>query len=112
MKLNTYQDAAKQFAVYPKHNAHNYVLFGLFSETGELAGKMKRALRGDLGTTNVFDNEMFRVALVHEIGDCLWYLAMICEEFGFDLNDVAVANLEKLLKRRQNGTLKGEGDNR
>jgi len=112
MNLNTYQDAAKQFAIYPKNNAHNYVVFGLLSEAGELAGKMKKVMRGDLGTTNVFDNEQFRVALVHELGDCLWYLAMICEEFGFDLNDVAVANLDKLLKRRQRGTIKGDGDDR
>lgn len=112
MELNTYQDAAKQFAIYPKQNAHNYVIFGLLSEAGELAGKMKKVMRGDLNTINAFDDPQFRVALVYELGDCLWYLAMICEEFGMDLDDIAVANLEKLLKRKNNNTIKGDGDYR
>jgi NTP pyrophosphatase (non-canonical NTP hydrolase) len=116
MNLNTYQDAAKQFASYPKQVAHEYVLFGLLSEAGEIAGKVKKGLRGDHITTGtnvaLYNNETFRTALVYELGDCLWYLAMICEEFGLDLNDVAVANLAKLLKRQQNGTIKGDGDYR
>lgn len=112
MELNTYQDAAKTFAIYPKQNAQLYVLFGLASEVGEVTGKVAKALRGDLGTNNVWDDDRFRTALAHEIGDCLWFLAMACEEFGMDLNDVAVANLEKLLKRKQNNTIKGDGDNR
>lgn len=112
MELNTYQDAAKTFAIYPRQNAHLYVLFGLASEVGEVTGKVAKALRGDLGVTNVWDDERFRAALVHELGDCLWFLAMIADEFGLDLNDIATANLEKLLKRKQNNTIKGDGDNR
>ena len=77
-----------------------------------MTGKVAKALRGDLGVTNVWEDERFRIALVHELGDCLWFLAMVADEFGMDLNDIAVANLDKLLKRKQNGTIKGDGDNR
>lgn len=112
MELNTYQDAARTFAIYPRHNAQLYTLFGLASEVGEVTGKVAKALRGDLNVTNVWEDERFRVALVHELGDCLWFLAMVADEFGMDLNDIAVANLDKLLKRKQNGTIKGDGDNR
>ena len=112
MELNTYQDAAKTFAIYPRQNAQLYTLFGLASEVGEVTGKVAKALRGDLGVTNVWDDDRFRAALVHELGDCLWFLAMVADEFGIDLNDIATSNLEKLLKRKQNGTIKGDGDNR
>lgn len=112
MDLNTYQDAAKTFAIYPRQNAQLYTLFGLASEAGEVCGKVAKALRGDLETNNVWDNDYFRASLVHELGDCLWFLAMTAEEFGFDLNEIAVANLTKLQKRKENNTIKGDGDNR
>lgn len=112
MDFNQYQDAAKTFAVYPRHNAQLYTLFGLASEVGEVTGKAAKALRGDLNTNNIWDDDRFRAALAFELGDCLWFLAMTAEEFGMDLNDIALANLEKLLKRKQAGTIKGDGDNR
>lgn len=112
MELNTYQDAAKTFAIYPRHNAQLYCLFGLASEAGEVTGKVAKALRGDLNTNNIWDDDRFRAALAHELGDCLWFLAMTAEEFGMDLSDIAMANLEKLHKRKQNNTIKGDGDNR
>lgn len=112
MDFNQYQDAAKTFAIYPRHNAQLYTLFGLASEVGEVTGKVAKALRGDLGVTNVWEDERFRAALAYELGDCLWFLAMTAEEFGMDLNDIAVENLEKLLKRKQNNTIKGDGDDR
>lgn len=117
MDLSTYQEAAKVFAVYPKHTAQHYVIYGLLSEAGEIAGKVKKGIRGDHkkhgeGVMQLWSDPVFVAALTHEVGDCLWYLAMICEEFGLDLNEVGKANLEKLLKRKQNGTIRGSGDNR
>jgi NTP pyrophosphatase (non-canonical NTP hydrolase) len=110
MELHMYQEAAKKFAVYPKHTAKFYTIMGLISETGEVAGKVKKVIRGDKPQT--LQDEEFLRDMAYELGDCLWYLAMVCEEFGLDLNDIACANLEKLLKRKQAGTIKGSGDNR
>lgn len=112
MDLNTYQEAAKTFAIYPQHNAQMYVLTGLASEAGEVMGKLAKALRGDLQVTNVWQDDRFRAALTQELGDCLWFLAMSAEELGLDLNDIAIANLTKLKSRKERNVIAGDGDNR
>ncbi|MCW3068345.1 MAG: hypothetical protein JWL67_970 [Solirubrobacterales bacterium] len=47
-----------------------------------------------------------------ELGDVLWYVAQIASELGLDLDQVAEANLEKLLSRQRRGVLSGSGDER
>jgi NTP pyrophosphatase (non-canonical NTP hydrolase) len=53
-----------------------------------------------------------RRAMSKELGDVLWYVAQIASELGVDLEDVAQANLEKLLSRQRRGVLSGSGDDR
>lgn len=45
-----------------------------------------------------------------ELGDVLWYVAGLATELGLSLSDVAAANLSKLARRKEEGTL--AGDNR
>jgi NTP pyrophosphatase (non-canonical NTP hydrolase) len=45
-----------------------------------------------------------------ELGDVLWYAAMLSTEIGVQLNDVAEGVLTKLEKRMEAGTIKGSGD--
>jgi NTP pyrophosphatase (non-canonical NTP hydrolase) len=47
-----------------------------------------------------------------ELGDVLWYVAMMAYELGFDLNTVAENNLQKLRSRLDRGVVQGEGDSR
>ncbi len=47
-----------------------------------------------------------------EIGDCLWYIAVLASDFDIKLSDIASANLEKLEKRKEKGTIHGSGDDR
>jgi len=47
-----------------------------------------------------------------EIGDCLWYIAVLADDIGIKLSDIANINLEKLHKRKEKGTIHGSGDNR
>jgi NTP pyrophosphatase (non-canonical NTP hydrolase) len=50
--------------------------------------------------------------LKKELGDVLWFVAVLAEHHGMDMQDVAVANINKLRSRQQRGTLQGSGDDR
>ncbi len=85
----------------------SYLTLGLVNEGGEVAGKIKKLLRGDYS-----DTPEFRQELLKELGDVLWYLSGIASEFDLDLEDIARENIEKLTSRKQRGVIKGNGDNR
>lgn len=105
MNMTEYQDKTGTTAVYPKEKALEYLALGLVSEAGEVAGKVKKFLRGDYDVVPRDDLEK-------EMGDVLWYLAQLCALLGLDLGDVAQINLDKLQARQQSNTLQGDGDNR
>lgn len=109
MLLSEYQQRSRVTAVYP--NAGEDLLYptlGLCGEAGEVAEKVKKMLRDDDG---VLSDER-RAALGKELGDVLWYVAQVATEAGLDLDEVAGANLDKLLSRRDRGVLQGSGDDR
>lgn len=47
-----------------------------------------------------------------ELGDLMWYVAALCTIFGFDLEDVMGANIEKLQKRYPNGYTSADSQRR
>jgi NTP pyrophosphatase (non-canonical NTP hydrolase) len=57
-------------------------------------------------------SEERREALKGELGDVLWYLAVLARDLDLDLNDIAESNVAKLKARQEKGTLKGDGDTR
>jgi len=85
-----------------------YPTLGLTGEAGEVADKVKKVIRDRQG---VFDVET-REAIKLELGDVLWYVAQLASEMGYDLNDVAEANLQKLSSRAARGRIGGSGDQR
>ena len=109
MNFETYQINARKTAIYPSLGS-NYVYptLGLVGESGEVAEKIKKALRDKDG---VFDQETL-IGLKKELGDVLWYVSNICSELNFSLRDIAEENLFKLEKRSLEGKIKGSGDNR
>ena len=111
MKLNEYQTLAIRTAQYPADVALSYLALGLVGEAGEVANKVKKILRGDYDD-NPEKAEAVLEAVGFELGDTLWYLAVLADELGVELDDVGTANLAKLHKRETDGTIKGTGDNR
>ena len=109
MKLNTYQGRAAE-TLLPECDNINYLSLGLASEVGEVAGKLKKHIRGDGKVTT--DGAYLFGEMAKELGDVLWYVAMMAWYFGYDLDDIAKANLRKLAARKEAGTIKGDGDNR
>lgn len=108
MDLSIYQAATAPTAIYPPEHGLVYTALGLASEAGEVAGKVKKAIRDEGG---VISPER-RDALAHEIGDVLWYCARLAAEIGYDLNDIGAMNLSKLNARKTQGLLGGDGDTR
>lgn len=102
-ELNDYQRAAAGTAIYSPKHAVIYPALGLAAEAGEVANKVKKILR---------DGTFDRDAIADEVGDCLWYIAVLCRDLNVNLKDLADANIKKLYGRKQRGTLKGSGDNR
>ena len=109
MTAEFYEMKAGQTAIFPKNQALEYLALGLTSEAGEVAGKVKKLIRDG---EDVEGFEMKKMAIASEVGDVLWYCAMLAKEVGVPLNDIMKENLKKLHGRKVRGTLHGSGDNR
>ena len=101
ISAHEYQEKCKTTAIYPKKDAIAYLSLGLVSEAGEVAGKVKKQIRD--GTES---------NIASEIGDVLWYCAMLANELNVNLGKIMEDNLYKLNDRKTRGTLAGSGDNR
>lgn len=106
MDLDEYQDRTQETAVYPDENAIEYLSLGLNDEAGEVAGAMKKYLRGD------YDEDELRSRMEGETGDVLWYLVRLLDELNMSATDVMHKNADKLFDRKERGEIRGDGDNR
>jgi len=111
VKLNftEYQKACILTAKYPDIGRNFvYPTLGLAGETGEVAEKIKKIIRDNNG---VVDGSR-RTELKKELGDVMWYIAMLATELDINLEDIAITNIEKLKSRIERNVIKGDGDNR
>lgn len=104
--LNEYQNLAMQTAVFPIDKGLDYLVNGLTSEAGELAGHYAKAIRDENG----FISPERRSLMLKEAGDCLWMLAGLARELESNLEAVGQTNLNKLSDRKKRGVIKGSGD--
>lgn len=135
MEIFEYQNKAMSTCMDTSRNM-TYMSLGLVSEVGEFTGKIAKAVRkgqiyfgkvmpgniefpsdSDLHMmeTIVKDNEKFKEiedGLRAELGDILWFAAGVAEVMGWDLDEIAHENIEKLASRKQRGVIEGNGDNR
>ncbi len=107
LSANQYQRESATTAVYPGRKKDtmksvNYLLHGLTGEAGETANKFKKLLRED--REQLTDDD--KLILMDELGDVLWYSALLADELGFSLECVMQYNRQKLSERAAAGTLK------
>lgn len=91
--LNEYQADCLPTASYPKEQGLLYTALALGGEAGELQNLLKKTIRGD------YSLDLIREAVIDELGDVLWYCAMLAHELGVPLAEVADRNIEKLKER-------------
>ncbi len=75
---------------------------GLASEAGEVCGVIKKWVRDDAPLND----------LHKELGDVIWYIARMCDELGWNMEEIIKANQKKLEDRKERNVLSGSGDNR
>ncbi len=96
MNLKEYQElcakTAKKFET-PKEEIMTWGL-GITGEAGDIAGCIKK--------TFAHDNDQ-RQGIKENLGDTLWYMAMICNFFNWDMEEVLNQNIEKLKARYPKG---------
>lgn len=117
MELNEYQKQAMTTCMSTSEN-FSYMFLNLIGEVGELASKVAKYIRKDkavvvnnkLMLVDVSDEE--KEDLQKELGDILWQLSGTCSIFGWNLNDIAQQNLDKLASRKERHVIDGNGDNR
>lgn len=68
---------------------------GLCGEAGETADVIKKNL--------YHDHPLDVDAVKKELGDVLWYAATLAHEVGLSMNDIAEANIDKLIERYPDG---------
>ena len=119
MTLNEYQKKAMTTNAASSDN-DSYSLFGLVAEVGEIADKIAKGVRN--GTIIICDDCIhpavvsdepevrqqhldFEEGLKKELGDVLWFCAHLADRFSWPLEEVAQTNLDKLTKRKAEGTI-------
>ena len=97
-----YQIQAKKTAIFPANKALEYLSLGLVGEAGEVANKVKKIIR----------DKKIDIDIAGEIGDVLWYCAMLADYLDVNLGNIMENNINKLQSRKSRGVLGGSGDNR
>ena len=82
-------------------------ILGLLTETAEIGEALSNAL-----PTISEPKPLDQVNLREEIGDCLWYLAVMAKSLGTTLEDCAKVNTAKLRKRYPDNFTEDAANNR
>lgn len=99
MTLNEYQVEAMRTASGVSNSCdENLVLNGAMGLNGE-AGEVIDILKKYMFQGHKLDKEH----IAKELGDCLWYIAILARGIGYDLDDIAEMNKAKLRKRYPDG---------
>ncbi len=81
---------------------------GISSEAGEVLEKWKKMVAYNKGDIS----EDFVKELKKELGDVVWYIAVLANSLGLSFEEVMQLNVEKLKDRKKRNVIMGKGDNR
>lgn len=114
MDIDDYQNKALDTLLV---NTEAHLTYGLAAEVGEIMSLMQKTARMDFrywDQETLYDGytPLFKEKIFAEMGDVLWYLSCLANFHGFSMSAVAKYNLEKLGKRKTEGKIQGDGDNR
>lgn len=111
MTLQAFQSSIAR--TYKSGNPACYGL-GIAGEAGEVADIVKKVLFHDEPINALPPQATLMLSprrddLRKELGDVLWYVAAVASDFGFSLDEIARANIDKLAERYPHGFVKGGG---
>ena len=81
---------------------------GVAGEAGEVVEKWKKIVAYKEGVTTEAD----LADLAKELGDVVWYIAVMADSLGLSFDDIMQRNVKKLQDRKDRGVITGAGDNR
>ena len=102
LNLKEYQEFCKTTAKQDFDNKEKELAnwgLGVAGEAGDLAGCIKKTL---------FHNNNQTDGIRENVGDVMWYLAMICNYHDWDFEEVLSENIAKLKKRYSSGSFSEE----
>lgn len=99
-----YQNEALSFRL--KSADDIYALYNLAGEVGELLSHEAKLRRDGADINAHLEN------VKKELGDILWCITAIAADNLLTLEEIAEANIQKLLSRKARNTIQGHGDNR
>lgn len=110
MTFNEYQKKALETAIFNKDPLMDKTIWamGISGEAGEILEKWKKIVAYKDGIITDEDID----GIKKELGDVLWYIALLAHSLNLELDDVVKLNVEKLASRKARGVQKGQGDNR
>lgn len=97
MDLKEYQKLANETAKKDFGSPTEEIMcwgLGIAGEGGDVASCIKKTFA---------HNKDVKEGIKENVGDMFWYAAMICNFFGWDMEDILNENIEKLKKRFPEG---------
>ena len=93
MEFNVYQNLSKR-TINPINTTDLNILeasMGMSGEAGEVTDAIKKVY---------FQGHRLDIdEIVKEMGDCLWYIALLCTALNIEMEEVAEKNIDKLKVR-------------
>ena len=98
------ENAFRGFVVEGSYMKEYFEFVDIVIEFGRESERIKHELFHKHPKGHVIkEPELTRENRREELGDILWYLTWLCSEFGFGLEEVAQANIDKLKRRYPEG---------